>query len=174
MKRITDKIKRITDSLDVIGWSKTLWIRFGIVAAAVVFVPLSLKYLFGLALLIGITGVTALIVLAYTIETQALRLEVVRQNEIAIQPLLVAGVVRRDGRPRMVLRNVGKGTALFVRPKDVVFPGVPGGGDNIVRATFEGVDYIGPDGEAIVQTHMFIEAPNQEPLEVGFHPAPSA
>ncbi len=146
-----------------LGWSKELWIKFGVVTGLFLSLPL-LAYWKGFSVNNALILATGLVLLLYTIETQGMRLEMVRQNEIAIQPLLVAGVVRRDGRPRVVLRNVGKGTALFVRPKDVVFPGE---GDIVVRATFEGVDYIGPDGEAIVQTRIFIEAPNEEPLEGG-------
>lgn len=143
-----------SDILNVIGWSKALLIRFGIVAAFVVLVPLVLNLLFGLDALVGITGVTALILLAYTIETQALRHEVVRQNEIAIQPVLIAGIERRDGRPRFVLRNIGRGPALFVEPQDIAFPEEQG-----VRTTarFRRVDYIIPEEDAVIITDMIHE-----------------
>lgn len=150
---------KVSDILNVIGWSKALLIRFGIVAAFVVVVPLVLKLLFGLDALVGITAVTALILLAYTIETQALRLEVVRQNEIAIQPVLIATTERRDNRPRVVLRNIGEGTALFVQPKDVTFPGE---GEVVVTACFGRVDYIMPGDDAVVLTGLKFEGPEGE------------
>ena len=148
--------------LNMIGWSKTLLVRFGIVAAFVVVVPSVFKLIFGLDAGVGLTGVTALIILAYTLETQALRLEVVRQNEIAIQPVLIATTERRDGRPRLVLRNIGRGAALFVQIQDVVLPEERG-----VRtvARFRRVDYISPEQDAVVTSDMTTEGPGGDVLE---------
>jgi len=152
-----------SDMLNVIGWSRSLLIRFGIVAAFIALVPLVLKLLLGLDVLVGLTAVTALILLAYTIETQALRHEVVRQNEIAIQPVLIATTERRDGRPRVVLRNIGRGTALFVQPKDVTFPG---DGEVVVTASFGRVDYIRPDEDSVVLTGLSFRGPEGDVFEL--------
>ncbi len=65
---------------------------------------------------------TGVVLLLYTYETQEMRRQLVRQNEISVQPLVLATVESRpvDGaRDRrglqVVLRNIGRGPALFVR-----------------------------------------------------------
>ncbi len=71
----------------------------------------------------GIVLATGLIILFYTIETQGMRREMVRQNEIAIRPLVVSTIEKRPSGPSyadyVVLRNVGRGVALMVRVQDL-------------------------------------------------------
>jgi hypothetical protein len=66
---------------------------------------------------------TGVVVLLYTYETYQMRWQLVRQNEIAIHPLVLATVKfgKIDGGTeawRVVLRNIGRGPALFVRVDD--------------------------------------------------------
>lgn len=71
------------------------WFRFFMLASLILLVPLTLQHIWDLDLLVGVTGMTALILLWYTIETQGMRLEVVRQNEIAILPLVILSIELR-------------------------------------------------------------------------------
>jgi hypothetical protein len=113
----------------VLGWSTRQWVLFGLVLS--VFIAITL-----LALATGISDsslnnwlllLSGVVVLLYTVETQGLRLEMVRQNEIAIQPVVIALIEERSGetvsenrfRAQVVLRNVGRGTALFIKLQDV-------------------------------------------------------
>lgn len=62
---------------------------------------------------------TGLVVLHYTYETYRMREELVRQNQLAVQPLVLATVKRVNvahdrADLRVVLRNIGRGPALFV------------------------------------------------------------
>ncbi len=66
---------------------------------------------YGEGVLVG-TGVA---VLWYTVEAFYLRRETVRQNEILVSPFLIAYMTP----PNVVLKNVGKGLALFVRVDDM-------------------------------------------------------
>jgi hypothetical protein len=71
----------------------------------------------------AIYWVTALVVLHYTFETYRMRQELVRQNQLAVQPLVLATVERVDVAPGkreslVVLRNIGRGPALFVHADD--------------------------------------------------------
>jgi hypothetical protein len=67
---------------------------------------------------------TALVVLAYTVETYGMRQEMVRQNETAVQPVLIILVERhylalRTVEAQVFLRNIGRGPALFVTIADL-------------------------------------------------------
>lgn len=69
---------------------------------------------------------TGVAIVAYTVVTWKMRLEMVRQNEIAIQPLVIAGIEKRStktGSPplerQVVLRNIGRGPALYVQVEDI-------------------------------------------------------
>ncbi len=137
------------------------WIKFCVLAVIfLAFILLAHKMGFDVnnALILA----TGLVLLFYTVETQGMRLEMVRQNEIAIQPVLIAGIERREDRVRLVLRNVGEGTALFVQTQDVVFPE-----DQGVRtiARFRSVDYISPEQDAVIKSHMTHEGPEGEVME---------
>ena len=68
---------------------------------------------------------TGIIILLYTVETHGLRVEMVRQNEMAVQPLVTVGIERRkvegsqEFKDMLVFRNIGRGPALFVTPADI-------------------------------------------------------
>ncbi len=75
---------------------------------------------------------TGVVLLLYTYETQEMRRQLVRQNEISVQPLVLATVEIRpvDGAhdmrgPQVVLRNIGRGPALFVRVDEFSLHRVP-------------------------------------------------
>jgi hypothetical protein len=77
--------------------------------------------------------VTGLVVLYYTYETYRMRKELVRQNQLAVQPLILATVKRVNVShdmtdSRVVLRNIGRGPALFVRVDDFNVHDEEGGG----------------------------------------------
>lgn len=143
------------------GWSKALWIRFGVVTIAFLALPV-LAYWNGYSVNNSLILATGMVLLFYTIETQGMRLEMVRQNEIAIQPLLIAGTERREGRMRVILRNIGRGTALFVQPKDVVLPEERGAW---TVARFRRVDYISPEQDAVIMSDMTHYGPGGDVLE---------
>src|SRR5215468_10351093 len=91
--------------------------------ALLVGVPWAFKW-YGWSFTDGIYFATGVILLWYTIETQATRQAIVRQNEIAVRPFLVAAVEPWSMAPaapiqhfedRLVVRNIGFGPALFVR-----------------------------------------------------------
>ncbi len=126
------------------------WIKFCVLAVIfLAFILLAHKMGFDVnnALILA----TGLVLLFYTVETQGMRLEMVRQNEIAIQPVLIAGIERREGRPRFVLRNIGRGPALYVQPQDIAFPEEQG---VQTTARFRRVDYIIPEEDAVIITDM--------------------
>ena len=86
---------------------------------------------------------TAIIVLVYTFETHGMRREMIRQNDISIQPLLITSIVPRKivgevirGEDLNVL-NIGRGPALFVHIDPIEI--VPGDEHNI---DFEVVDCV--------------------------------
>ena len=65
-----------------------------------------------------IVGVTGLILLAYTFETQGMRLEMRRQGDFANQPVLFMSIPRQPvgtSSCGLVLRNIGRGSALYIR-----------------------------------------------------------
>jgi Ca2+/H+ antiporter len=112
-----------------VGWSNRQWVLFLLVLFVFVVTML-------VALAMGVPDphlnnwlllLSGIVVLLYTVETQGLRMEMVRQNEIAIQPVVIALIEERSGgtvsetrsRQQLVLRNVGRGTALFIKVQDV-------------------------------------------------------
>lgn len=70
---------------------------------------------------------TGVAIVWYTVETFFLRRETVRQNEIAVSPFIVANVEHRQISswpapiigPQLVMKNIGKGLALFVQVEDM-------------------------------------------------------
>jgi len=88
-----------------------------------------------------------------------MRLEMVRQNEIAIQPLVIATIEEREVQRRtigtenvLVLRNIGRGAALFVEIKDVEFAELEG---QRYVMKFDTIDYIEPGGDRRAQPNIF-------------------
>jgi hypothetical protein len=88
---------------------------------------------------------TGLLVLWYAAEAHDMRRQMVRQNEIAIQPVVVA-----DVDSGFVLKNLGRGPALFVRVVDLQLTDVAG--DNVpFTAKFEPINVVAP-GEQVMPT----------------------
>jgi hypothetical protein len=107
-------------------WTKRRWYVVVFLVALIVLPALVYRW-DGNAASIVIYWLTALIVLAYTYETYCMRLEMVRQNEITIQPLLITSIEHRPepgtgaaGRIEvLIIRNLGRGAALFIRVADI-------------------------------------------------------
>lgn len=116
---------------------------------------------------------TGLAVVAYTVETWKMRRELVRQNEIAIQPLMIAVIEERPPRsgsgpyePQFILRNIGRGPGLHIEVKDIKVLEVEGW---VHRAKFKitEVDCIEPGKEAVAELRVEAEASGViEPLSV--------
>ena len=74
----------------------------------------------------GILLGTGVAIVWYTVETFGLRRETVRQNGIAVRPLVVTNIEYRQISsfpapivgPQVVMKNIGKGLALFVQIDD--------------------------------------------------------
>ena len=125
--------------LDAVGWSN----RQAIISLPFLYVFIVLPFfLEGNALNNALLWLTGIVILLYAAETHGLRLEMVRQNEMSVQPLIiVTGIVSREnGGDRVVLTNIGRGPALFVQSKDMVFGEHR---DEHFVARFENVDFIG-------------------------------
>jgi hypothetical protein len=98
-----------------------------LVALVFVVVPYALKHV-GVVqnLSDGIYLATGIAVALYTVETFYLRREMVRQNELMVQPLLITRIERAAAfdesglrREQLMIRNIGRGPGLFVRVRDV-------------------------------------------------------
>jgi hypothetical protein len=132
------------------SWGSTHWQRFVALGGFfLVAAPIAGWYLGSVAN--AIYWATGGILLIYTIETQAMRLEMVRQNELAIRPLLITTIEervetqQRTPRPHLLLRNIGRGAALFVRMQDLELEFEPGKRDTI---QFDHISYIEPGKDA--------------------------
>jgi len=139
---------------------KLLWnkLRKRIVAVAVATVLIGMVFWWSKdAATLIVYWLTAIIVLVYTYETHGMRREMVRQNDISIQPLLITSIVPRtiagevtQGVELNVL-NIGRGPALFVRIDPIEI--TPGGGHSI---DFEVVDYV-EAGKSVVAKATFAD-----------------
>lgn len=76
------------DSPFLLGWSKSQWNKFGVTALAVFFVGPMAAYLIGFDPTNAILWFTGIVILAYAIETQELRLQVMVQTQISQQSLI--------------------------------------------------------------------------------------
>jgi len=143
--------------LAALGWSDRQRVLFLVVLTVFTVVPLT-AWLAGYDtnnLLLWLTGV---MVLLYTVETHGLRLEMVRQNEIAIQPVIIALIEERSGgtvsetmfRQQLILRNVGQGTALFLKVQDLTLTDPAGDRVRFV-ARFAPISYLEPQREEFVR-----------------------
>lgn len=137
------------------GWSKAFWMKFGIVGCAVFIITPLLGYLLGFKASDAILWGTGLVLLAYTIETQAMRLEIVRQNEIGIQPLVITSIEERGSGRQLILKNIGRGPTLFIQVKDLESPGQ---GEVCVVVKFLTVDCIEAGKDAAVSASGHINA----------------
>src|SRR5712691_6619831 len=98
------------------SWTTKQWLYLAIWLPIYVIVPGLVCYLDSKNLSNVIYWLTGLIVLMYTVETLGMRLEMVRQNELAIQPLVIAVIWGHPDESRqLMLRNIGRGPALSIR-----------------------------------------------------------
>ena len=107
-------------------WTREQWWYFGTFSALLILWP-GIVYLRSSAASSNavIYWLTALIVLAYTVETYGMRREMVRQNELAreqaeaaITPLMVVRIEEQNGSAHMMLRNIGHGPAFWVEVEE--------------------------------------------------------
>jgi len=94
----------------------------------------------------GIYVGTGIAVLWYTVETQGMRREMVRQNDLAVAPLLVFTIVD----DQLLLRNIGRGPALSIKVADVEVPA------EVVTGllVFETNDTLTPDDD-LMEVHTY-------------------
>jgi hypothetical protein len=103
-----------------LGWSSRQAIVFLAFFYLLLFFPFTLE---AGALNNALLWVTAVLILLYVVETHGVRMEIVRQNELAIQPLLIASiepmaVQSNELKNAVVLRNIGHGPAFQVSIKE--------------------------------------------------------
>lgn len=136
---------------------RAFWTRFGVAfSGALFFIVPALAWIWGLNVGNAIVSATGVVLLAYTIETQGMRMEMVRQNRIAIQPLLITGI-GRGGTAHdrtMLVRNIGKGAALSVQVHDIEITR-----DDAMRFTrrFRGVDCVEAGKHEEIDAYVAIE-----------------
>lgn len=130
-----------------------MWNKLLFLAGVIFSVVPTVAYFFDFSVGNAILWATGLVVLWYTLETHGLRIEMVRQNEIAIQPLLIPTIELREERgiavelrKYVVLRNIGRGPAFSVQPMAVQCR--HWAGTNFV-AKFAGIDCIEPGKDAV-------------------------
>lgn len=144
-----------------LGWPKRSWAIFLIGSALLVLSPF-LGPPLGLDSSAPIFVVTGIVVLWYAIETQSTRLEIARQTEITIQPLVIAKLdiwpLEGDPVPEqhggLVLRNIGHGIALFIHVRDILIYEEPG---RRYVATCAPIDFIEPRRQAPTELHLWRE-----------------
>jgi hypothetical protein len=133
-----------------VGWSNRQWVLFLLVLSGFILLTL-------VALATGVADsrlsnwlllLSGIVVLLYTVETQGLRMEMVRQNEMTIQPVVTAKIAFREGRGDesyfIALRNIGRGPALQVQVKDIRYLETP---DAKYRMKCKMIDFIEPGEE---------------------------
>ena len=77
----------------------------------------------------------------------------VRQNELAIQPLVIAVIGGTEGSRQLMLRNIGRGPALSIRVEDVTLTDVAG--DNVpFIMKVQTMDYLEPQTERAPITEL--------------------
>jgi hypothetical protein len=100
---------------------------------------------------------TGRIILWYTVETWGLRWQMVLQNEIAIRLVLIAYfVVDATSGPRLqkiMLRNIGKGPALYIQFCDIEIASDPGVKRYVVK--FDRTDFLEAGKETVVGVGVY-------------------
>jgi hypothetical protein len=147
----------VKDFLLSLGWSRWQWLLFLPFLGLFILVLIFGLYK-GMSLTDWILWLTGLVLLIYTVETNGLRREMVRQNELAIQPVVVATIEERPAgmvqTPRfqrqLILRNVGRGTALFLKVQDLTLTDPAGDRVRFV-ARFAPISYLEPQQEKVVE-----------------------
>ena len=146
-------------------WTREQWWYFGVFAVVLVIWP-GIVYLRGGNATNVIYWLTALVVLAYTVETYGMRREMVRQNEIAVEPVVIGVIESRPGsgpagqsfRRVLILRNIGKGPALFIRIPELHLLDVAG--DRLpFTASYQPVSYLEAGHEHILFAECKAETP---------------
>lgn len=159
----------------VASWTRDQWWYFGIFGVLLVLGPV-IAYRAGGNVANAIYWLTALVVLAYTVETYGMRREMVRQNELAVQPVIIVLVELRQRSiaptlaygPEVFLRNIDRGPALFIRMPDVNLTD-PIGEVQFV-AHFETPDLLEVGKEAVVKATMtyITQVPGPNPRRLDF------
>jgi hypothetical protein len=102
---------------------------------------------------------TGAVILLYTYETHEMRREMIRQNALAVQPLVLASTgIREIGQRiawRVILRNVGKGPAVSIRVDDFVIVGMHVG--ERITLNVPSADCLMPGEEVMYSTRQVIE-----------------
>ena len=135
------------------SWTTKQWLYLAILLPIFVIVPWLAYYLDSKNLANIIYWLTGLVVLLYTIETQGMRLEMVRQNEIVIQPLVIAVIGGPEGSRQLMLRNIGRGPALSIRVEDVTLTDVAGDSVPFIMK-IQTMDYLEPYTERAPTTEL--------------------
>lgn len=140
--------------------SKTLWLLLSLVWLTVfgAILPLLGQWLGWFDFMESLTAGTALVILWYTFETHQVRREMARQNETTIQPVVIAIIEERSAttvpaptfRRELILRNIGRGPALFLKVQDLTLTDPAGDRVRFV-ARFAPVSYVEPQCEAVVR-----------------------
>ncbi len=156
----------------IYGWTNNQWVRMLFALAFFVGVWIALRYSLR-DKNEAILAATALILLWYTVETWALRWQMVRQNELtvrqnelAVLPLVLATV---ESRPlggstyglRVVLRNIGRGPALFVRIDDFAVHEIEGT-KIVLLSSIPPVDCIEPGKDAALPVEDVLKEEGKE------------
>jgi hypothetical protein len=136
--------------LEIVGWSN----RQAIVFLAFLYLFIVLPFfLEAAALNNALLWLIGVMLLLYMVETHGLRADIRRQNQGALEPLVIATVEERpqgdgDLRPRscIILKNLGRGPALSVLVYDFEVDKAINGQ---LIASFEVIDYIDPGHEKI-------------------------
>jgi hypothetical protein len=102
-------------------WTREQWLYFGAFGTLLILWPGIVYLRSGPNLSSVIYWLTAMVVLAYTVETYGMRREMVSQNELAreqaeaaITPLLVARIEAQNVTNELMIRNIGHGPAFWV------------------------------------------------------------
>jgi hypothetical protein len=149
-----------------VGFDLRDWIRapshkFVLLSALGIILGAGLK-LAGLTTSDAIYAVTGAVVLWYAVETQAMRREIARQNTLSVQPLLITEVGRVGNEEKILIRNIGRGPALFVDVDDVdllAHEGLPGNVAHFASIAFvEANTYVPLNGAVVDQ-----DDPKQRP-----------
>lgn len=115
--------------------------------------------------------VTAIVVALYTVETRGMRLQMVRQYEIELRPLLVATV---QNARELLLKNIGRSPALSIQVEPLAFEPVEDAIGNIqtrglsieVVANFDPTDYLEAREMKAISYSCYIKGSGGEELPI--------
>ena len=127
-------------------WSSRQWALFMPLVAAFLILPLYFLSSTGITLSDCLLWLTGIVLLIYTVETQGLCIEMIRQNEIAVQPVIVAAAKKGESETvEFFLKNIGRGPALFVKVDGSLLTRELG--ENWLVTHTNAIDYIEPGCE---------------------------